>query len=298
MDRDSSTADQERDKLRGRLMIATAAILWSSSGFFGKLELFDVWPQESRGIQMAFWRALFGGLLILPLVRRPHWRWELVPMGCAFTGMTWGYLTAYAFTTAANAIWLQSTAPWWVFLIAVTWFREPAARPDVVTFVCGVAGVSVILWNGLADELNPGVVYGLGSAVCYAAVVLMLRRMRGENPAWLVVVNQFMSALLMLPGVIAVGVWPTSAQLITLAGFGFFQLALPYVLFTWGLRHVSGVEATGIALIEPIILPMWAFLTRGEEPAWYTILGASIILMGLVVRYTLMRSGVAPAAAT
>ena len=38
-------------------------------------------------------------------------------------------------------------------------------------------------------------------------------------------------------------------------------------------------------LIEPTLLPVWAYLCWGERPAWWTIVGAVIILIGLAVRY-------------
>ncbi|HEV3137158.1 MAG TPA: hypothetical protein VGZ26_04625, partial [Pirellulales bacterium] len=56
----------------GRLWIVLAAVMWSSSGLFAKAPIFDTWPAETRGVLLAFWRALFAGLLLLPLVRRPR----------------------------------------------------------------------------------------------------------------------------------------------------------------------------------------------------------------------------------
>ena len=49
---------------RGRLWVALAAVMWSSSGLFAKATTFEVWPAESRGLVLAFWRALFAGVLL------------------------------------------------------------------------------------------------------------------------------------------------------------------------------------------------------------------------------------------
>src|SRR5262245_497211 len=105
--------------LAGRLCVVAAAVLWSSSGLFAKAPIFDDWPIESRGVLLAFWRATFAGLLLIPAVRRPKWDRKLIPLCIAFTAMNVTYLSAMTETTAANAIWLQSTAPWWVFLVGV-----------------------------------------------------------------------------------------------------------------------------------------------------------------------------------
>ena len=132
--------------LAGRWCVVAAAVLWSTSGFFAKLPLWDGWPTESQGIVIAFWRAMFASITILPFVRRRSWRWQMLPMSISFGAMSALYLSAFALTTAANAIWLQNTAPWWVFLVGVIWLGEPVRRRDVITLGFCVAGVSTILY--------------------------------------------------------------------------------------------------------------------------------------------------------
>ena len=101
----------------GRWWIVLAALMWSSSGLFAKSPVFEAWPADERGILLAFWRALFAGLLLVPFVRGARWDVRLVPLSLTFATMNVSYLSAMTLTTAANAIWLQSTAPWWVCLI-------------------------------------------------------------------------------------------------------------------------------------------------------------------------------------
>src|SRR6266404_7935911 len=121
----------------GRLWVVLAAVMWSTSGLFAKSHVFDDWPPEVRGALLAFWRAAFAGLLVLPAVRRPRWSPQLVPMALAFAAMNVTYLSAMALTTAANAIWLQSTAPWWVFLFGAVVMREPVSRVEAIPLVLG-----------------------------------------------------------------------------------------------------------------------------------------------------------------
>src|SRR5207249_102153 len=87
--------------LAARGWIVAAAVLWSVGGLFAKAPTFQDWPPDVRGPMLAFWRALFAGLLLLPLVRRPRWRPQLVPMGLCFAAMNLTYLTAMTLTTAA-----------------------------------------------------------------------------------------------------------------------------------------------------------------------------------------------------
>src|SRR5690606_4218883 len=132
-------------KSSGRLLILAAALLWSSSGLFVKAPLFDNWPSESRGLLLAFWRALFAGVLLAPAVRKPRFTWRLVPMALCFALMNGTYLSAMTLTTAANAIWLQSTAPLWIFLAGLLWGADVFKRRDLVPLSCGLLGVALIL---------------------------------------------------------------------------------------------------------------------------------------------------------
>jgi DME family drug/metabolite transporter len=269
----------------GRLWVALAAVMWSSSGLFAKATMFEVWPVESRGLVLAFWRALFAGLLLLPFVRQPKWDARLIPLCIAFAVMNVMYLSSMTLTTAANAIWLQSTAPWWVFLVGVAILREPFPRSERVPLVIGGLGMAIILWYELAGQAQIGVLLGLISGFAYAGVVLSLRALRGLETFWIVAIAHLFTALAIFPVVLYVDVWPSLDQLPVLAGFGMFQMALPYVFFARGLRSITSQEATGIGLLEPILLPLWVYLAWGEAPAPWTLVGGGLILLGLVLRY-------------
>jgi drug/metabolite transporter (DMT)-like permease len=271
--------------LMGRLCVAAAALMWSSSGFFAKNPIFDTWPSDQRGALLAFWRALFAGLLILPAVRRPRLPSQLMPMIGCFAVMNVAFLTAMSLTTAANAIWLQNTSPWWIFGISTLLLGEPVNRRDLFTLVPGALGVGMILMHELGGESQLGVMWGLASAASYAGVVMFFRSLRGEDTAWLVSINHLATAAIIAPFVLWRGLWPSGWQWPLLVCFGFFQMAVPYTLFGHGLRSISSLEAAAIALLEPCLSPLWAYLVRGEKPAWWTVVGAVLILFGLILRY-------------
>jgi drug/metabolite transporter (DMT)-like permease len=281
----AATVRPEVSQRAGRLWIVAAALLWSSSGVFAKSGVFDDWPLESRGAMLGFWRALFAGALLLPFVRQPRWTPRLVPMTLSFAGMNVTFLTAMTLTTAANAIWLQSTAPLWVFAIGLIWRTEPFDRRNLVPLVTAAGGVGLILYHEIAGDAQLGVASGLASGVFFAGVVLSLRGLRHENSAWLVALNHLVAAAVLAPYVIWLGIVPSGQQLVVLAAFGMLQMAVPYLCFARGLRGISGQEASGIGLIEPVILPLWVFLATAEIPAWWTLAGGGLIFAGLVWRY-------------
>jgi len=272
-------------KLGGRLLVLSAALMWSSAGLFAKAPIFGDWDPATRGLLLAFWRAAFAAMLLAPLIRRPRWNILLVPMSLCFTLMCVSYLSAITLTTAANAIWLQNTAPAWVFMISVLALREPIVRRDMIPLCFAVLGVGTILLFEAQGQALPGVACGIASGLTYGCVIVFTRLLRRHDAVWLVGLNHLVATALLLPWMLSLRIWPSPGQLAVLAAFGVFQMAIPYVLISRGLRAISSQEAVAIALLEPVLMPLWVFLVWREVPAWWTILGAVLILVGLVVRY-------------
>ncbi len=278
-----------------RLMALSAAILWSTSGLFAKAPYFALWP----GPLLAFWRAAFACVVLFPLVRKPQWSWRLVPAAATFALMNFTYLSAMASTAkgaAANAIWLQSTAPVWVLAAGVFVFRERAIFRDWLLIVFCLAGIGIILAGGLhsgARADRDAVLYGVASGVFYAGVVLSLRQLRDLEAAWIVTLNHLVTAIVLSPYLFTWtsgwptlnDFWPQGIQWPLLLGFGVLQMGLPYVLFARSLKTIPGHQASGIGLVEPLLMPIWVWLAYGDVPTWWTLAGGGLILAGLVLRY-------------
>ncbi|MBX7166251.1 MAG: DMT family transporter [Pirellulales bacterium] len=286
---DAAATGHRGDLWAARACVVAAALLWSTSGLFAKARIFDDWDPATRGLYLAFWRAAFAAGVLLPAARRVRWHVLLPVMIAAFTAMNVLYLSAMARTTAANAIWLQCTAPFWVLVLGPWVWREPFDRRNLLPLAFGAAGIGLILacelQSGTSGASRQGLWFALGAGVAYAVVVLSLRALRGEHPVWLVALNHLAAALALAPFVLRDGPWPSPAQLGVLAAFGVLQMGVPYVLFARGLQHLPSQEATLIALCEPVLLPVWVWLAWGEVPAWWTLAGGALILAGLLLRY-------------
>src|SRR5690349_12470939 len=110
------------------LLLVLTACLWSLSGAMSKLI-----PLE--GLSIAAYRALFAGFFLLLFVRPSKVRWSpaLIGMAFSFTMMNVCYLSAMKLTTAANAIFLQCTAPVWSTLACVLWLKESLDARSLVS---------------------------------------------------------------------------------------------------------------------------------------------------------------------
>jgi DME family drug/metabolite transporter len=284
---------------RGRVYIALAAVLWSTSGAFTKVltkdTFFGLDEPPIRAVQIAFFRVLFAGLVLTPTLRKHDFSWRRLMLVAAvcFAVMNFLFVTAMDMGTAANAILLQYTAPMWMYLASIWWLGEPADRRSSVALAVGLVGIAVIVggtWEG-GGQLAV-VAIALGSGIAYAGVMICLRVLRDLSPRWLTVWNHLCGAVALLPFLWAMPLpaWP---QLACLVLFGALQMGLPYWLVARGLRSISPQEAGAITLLEPVLNPLWAYLVspETETPAMATVLGGALIVGGLAWRYWPRRAG-------
>lgn len=278
----------------GRRYVLAAALLWSLSGVVAKH--LDLAPMG-----IAFYRSLFAGLVLLPFIPRGQMRFRaaMLPNVLVFGAMIGFYIAAIKVTTAANAIFLQCTATFWMVPLSYFFLGErpdPRALAGIGLAMVGVVAILVAGHSGRPGEWR-GIVLGLASGVAYAWVAVGLRRLRGLDPMWLSAVNN-------LGGALALGCWaglvggtigrPTSGQALTLLAFGAIQMAIPYALFARGLRDLGAPEAGLISLVEPVLNPVWVFLVQGERPANATLWGGAFLLAGVLCRFLPALGGTEP----
>lgn len=293
---------------QARLLVVCAAVLWSLGGFFTRIlqkdTVLGVNDPGLSPLQIAFFRALFAGLVLVPLLRRRDltFRPQMIVMVGCFASMSALFLSALALGSAANAILLQNTAPFWVYLFCVYILGDPHDPRSLQSILIGMIGVVVIVSGGWVRDGFGKVeitLMALASALMYAGVIVSLRGLKDHSSIWLTTQNHLGSALCLgmaialINGVSFFLDWmtmPSARQLVFLGVFGTVQMALPYVLFARGLKHVSPQEAGMIALIEPLLNPLWAYLISPETdtPSVTTWIGGGFIL-GALVRHYLFR---------
>ncbi len=275
----------------GVLLIAGAAALWSLNGAL--IKLMD--REHASGVAIAFYRSLIAGLFLLPLARgrfstlrssartriplRPAALWCIV----FFTLMTLCFVVANVMTEAANAIFLQYTSTFWVFGLSPWLLHERPRRSDLWLLVLAMVGIGIIFAGSSAGG-GWGLVVALGSGLFYALLTLMIRMLRGSDPAALTVVNNLGAALLLLTPMLWLGgfaLTPRAWVLITIMGV--VQFGLPYYLYTLALARLPAFRAALITLLEPVLVPVWTYIAVGETVPTQTLVGGGVIFLALVL---------------
>lgn len=296
--------DSDPHLRRGRLLLIAAALLWSTSGVVLKSPPLEELPLAMRGPILACFRAGFALLFLLPFVRwkRIRWRRALLPMAFCFGVMNLLYITALTRTTAAAAIFLQYTASIWAFVFGWLFLKERIDRGNLFALLLAVAGIAWIVAGDWGGPNTLGNLMALGAGLSYAGVILCLRQLRDEDSAWLIFADHVVSFAILLPWIVGAtsqgslenpGMWGGlgAVQWSLIAALGVTSMALPYVVFARGIRHVPTQEAGLLLLLEPILNPIWVWFAWGEENRPEVWIGGGLILSGLAVRYLLIPAG-------
>jgi len=270
-----------------RLQLLAAAFLFSTGGAAIKGTALTGW-------QVASFRSLAAAVVLaalFPAARR--WSWRVVVAGLGYAGTLIFYVLANKLTTAANAIFLQGTAPLYLLLLAPWLLRERIRRADLILMLVIAAGMALFFTGRqaptrIAPDPLLGNVLGALSGVCWALTLAGLRWIEsggraGESGIATVVAGNSLAGLISLPMAVPV-VEASAADWLVIAYLGVFQIGLAYICLTRAMRSLPALEASLLMLAEPALNPVWAWLVHGETPGALAIAGGALILAATVLR--------------
>lgn len=276
------------DTTRGAALVALAALLWSSSGLFIK-----VLPLGA--LQIAFARSLVAALTIALVVRlrggNPFPRPTPLALACAlaYAGVLIFFVAATKLTTAANAIFLQFSAPIYLVFLEPWVTGRALYRRDLVAVGLCLGAMGLFFVGRLGLGTLTGNLLGVASGLCLALFSLTLRLQRERRPdsdpiSAIVLGNLLVAAIcapLALPGLQA-----GPAQVGILLYLGIFQIGIAYLFFNAGMKHLSATAAVVTGTLEAVLNPIWVFLGLGERPSPFALVGGLLIL-GTIAWYSL-----------
>lgn len=274
--------------MRARLLVLAAAVLFSSGGAAIKSTSLTAW-------QVASFRSAIAAIAILCMLRgarrlpdRATWL-----VGAVYAATMVLFVVANKLTTAANAIYLQGTAPLYILLVAPLVLREPVRRADLLFMGALALGLGAFFMGqevatGTAPNPALGNLAALASGLTWAGTVMGLRWLgrRSDDPRATqpsLVAGNLIAAGAALPLALPVTTFST-ADLAILLLLGVFQIGLAYVCLSSGISGVPALEASLLLLLEPVLNPVWAWLVHGEMPTGWALLGGAIIMAATTVR--------------
>jgi len=277
----SDTASQRRT---GIVLLIAAAVAWSTAPFFTRLLPLDSWT-------IIFWRGVFGGAFIAVALLAARGRAGLqdfrgmdrigwLVASLSTLGMI-AFIPALQLTSVSNVAIIIATGPFATAALAWIWLRERPRWQTLVAMAVAFCGIVIIVGGagGRSDVI--GIALACFMMAVIAAMTVVVRRHKGTPMVAAAALSNFLGSIVSVPfadGIAAV----TSAQLLTLAMFGVFQVGLGLSLFMLGSRFLPSGQAALIGTIETPLMPFWIWLAFQEIPTARALTGGAIVMAAVV----------------
>jgi drug/metabolite transporter (DMT)-like permease len=279
--------------MRNHLLLIATAVLFSTGGAAIKMSMLTQW-------QIASFRSAIAAvalLMVLPEARR-GWSVRLLPVAAAYAATLILFVLSTRLTTAANAIFLQSTAPLYLLLLSPFLLGESLRLSDLL-FAASVASGMVLFFldaqqaTGIAPNPQLGNLLGAAAGLTWALTMIGLRwtgrKGEGNSALSAVGMGNIVAAGVTLPMALPVTL-PGAQDILVILYLGIAQIGIAYVCLARAIRYVPAFEATTVLLLEPVLNPVWTWLVHGEKPGPLALIGGALILTATFVNTWRQRS--------
>ena len=286
MTQNTANSVPQGDHLRGILLVAGSALVWSFGGTIARyLEVTEPWT-------IVFWRSvfatafLFGFMLLTEGLRgtfglfRDMGRAGLAVAACFAIAST-SFVVALQFTTVANILLMQAGVPLIAALLAWAAYRERVSLATWGAIAAVIVGVGTMVSDSVGGNVS---IIGNGLALLisfvFAVATVITRRHREVR---MLPANCLGTAIACLvSGMLATKFAVGAADMGLLFAFGALNLGLGLALFASGARLTPAALTALIGTLEPVSGPIWVWLMHGEVPSGRTIAGGIIVFAALV----------------
>jgi DME family drug/metabolite transporter len=270
-----------------RLQVLAAALLFSTGGAAIKVEAFS-------GLQVSALRSGVAAVALLLFLRgRLVWSPHVALAAIVYAATVTLFVLSTKLTTAANAIFLQSTAPLYLLVLGPMVLGEHFRRRDLVYLVAMLFGIFGCfagrpVATGTAPDPALGNALAVVCSITWAFTLIALRYVeRGQSRPGVGISAAIFGNLLASVAAMPFA-WPfpaaSEAEWVTIVYLGVCQIAVAYVFLTSAIRRLPALDVSLLLLIEPALNPVWTWVFREEHPGMWTIVGGTVILSATALR--------------
>jgi drug/metabolite transporter (DMT)-like permease len=270
---------------RAILFMIVAALCWSSGGLLVRLLSFrDAW-------EIVFWRSLFMAPFVAATLAVMHGRrmpaavrgvgWPGVLSAAFLAGQFFLFVASLTRTTVANTFVLMSVSPFLAALAARVFLGERVPRRTWVAMAVALAGIVIMFSDSLDAGRLSGNLLAIGVSVLFALNTTVLRKVHAHvDMLPTVMLAGLLSIPLALPFALPLEASPR--DLAVLAVLGCVQLGTGCLLMVAASRHLTATELGLLALLEPILGPLWVWALLGDDPGRLALIGGAIVLAAVI----------------
>ncbi|MFK7802684.1 MAG: DMT family transporter [Anaerolineae bacterium] len=269
--------------LRAVATLLFASLLFSLGGVFIKLSTWDAIPLNGArsGVSAVVIAIILFWFRKGDWPPRPTFTRNMILGAVAYTLTNITFIMATKLTTAANAVFLQFTAPVWVILGSFFFLAEKPKWVDWAAVGIIIPGMGLFFADQLSAEGVTGNFIAILSGICMSFMVILLRS-ESDAAGDIVVLGAVFALIIGLPFMFNQD-W-TMQNIALILGLGVFQLGISFGFYISAIRYLTAVEIIVIMSLEPILNPVWVAIFAGETPGTWAIVGGSIVVLAIIGR--------------
>ena len=273
-------------KLKAVFSMVLCAVLWSLAGIFIK---FLPW----NPMVIAGFRSLISAGVYLLYMRYEKTEFKInrysILSGATLMCTFLFFVAANKYTTSANAIVLQYSAPIFILILSGLFYHQKFCLGDILTVAATSVGISLFFLDKLAGGYLLGNLLALTAGLSFASMFVVTGHADQDSRSSGILLGHLFTCVIGIPFVFVSPTPVTPAAVAVIFAMGIFQLGIPYILYGIAVRKCSPLACSLISAIEPLLNPVWVFLFNGEAPSLFALTGGAIVI-GAVVSWSVWSS--------
>ena len=271
-----------------------AIIFWGASFIATKYLLDELTPETIISMRLILAISL---LLTIALLQKRDFSINLESHGyiliLAIIAVfhLWIQVTGLKFTTASNTGWIIGTAPIFMALLGLFFFKEKLTVLKVTGIIIATFGLLMLVGNGNPANIdlikNKGDLLVLASAFTWGIYSMVNKKISlNYSPVMTILYLFIMMAIIIIPFTINDG---AIKSVINLSGLGWVAIlflgllcsGVAYVIWAYALREMESAKVGAYLYFEPLVTVIAAWILLREDITLFMILSGLIITAGV-----------------
>ena len=277
-------------------MILLAVIFWGTSFVATKTLLFELKP-----ITIIILRLIIASILltIIAISTKRNFSLNVKSHGWIFilslvaVFHLWIQVTGLQFTTAANTGWIIGTAPIFMAIMGLIFFKEKITLLGVLGIILAIFGLLMLIGKGDITNIglieNKGDLLVLGSAFTWGVYSTVNKKISlSYSPLMTILYLFLMMAIIIIPFNLN---QETIASIINLSLLGWLMVlflglfcsGVSYVIWAQALRDMESAKVGAFLYLEPLVTVFAAWFFLSEEITFLMIISGLLITIGVII---------------
>ena len=278
------------------LLILLAVVFWGTSFVATKRVLTEIDPVTIIALRLLLASAL---LLIIAITTKRKFTINLKNHGKIFILAViavfhlWIQITGLNYTTASNTGWIIGTAPIFMALLAIIFFKEKMTFVQGTGILIAMFGLLLLFGKGDISSIdlvqNKGDLLVLGSAFTWGVYSMVNKKITlSYSPLMTILYLFIMMLIIIVPVNLNKSVIESVVNLSatgwgSILFLGLFCSGIAYVIWAYSLRDIESAKVGAFLYFEPLVTVVAAWVLLQESVTILMFVSGIIITFGVIL---------------